>query len=290
MPGKDQATRRNTADVKPRRPRIMTTLVSSAFFREPQNNPAKTDLAIKTLDLARQQKIALLVLPAGFLTVATRAEVMPAVRPILRLAKRHGISVVVGVDLAEIRSYRTVDSGKMLEAYCTFSIPLFLVVYDAATNKTEVYRQRSATSYHARLGVVPDAVMQPRILILQGVPIATCFCGELYEPRLFGKNAPPTAIIVGHTTMPRLGRTFKAKGREGFSVIHSEHRVGRGGTLLCNDLGIDRGQLATLHIEGENGLWLEVAIWEVTDKGRILPARPEDCGTVKKVNGKDESI
>ena len=275
MPGKARAIRRSAADVEKRRPRILTTLVSSAFFRQQQQNPQKVSLAIKTLDLARQQQIDLIALPAGHLTVTTRAEVIPAVRPILRHAKKYGISVVVGVDLAEIRNYRTTDSGKMLEAYCTFSIPLFLVVYDAATDKTEVYRQRSASSYHARLGVVPDGVMQPRTIDICGSTVQIVFCGEVYEPRLFGEDAPPTAIIVGHATMPRLGRTFKAKGREGFSVIHSEHRVGRGGTLLCNDRGIDQGQLATLHIEGENDLWLEAAIWEVTDKGRIRPVQPE---------------
>lgn len=273
--GTVRSVRRTAADVNPRYPRIMTTLASRIDFREPQNNPAKTKLAIKTLELARQQKIDLLVLPAGFVTIQKETEILPAVRPIIRLAKKYGISVVVGVDLSEIRSYRAVDSGKMLEAYCTFSIPLFLVVYDAVTGKTQVYRQRSATSYHARLGVVPDGVMQPRTIDICGSTVQIVFCGEVYDPRLFRETAPPTALIAAHTAMPRAGKTLRAKGRRGFSIISCEHRACCDGKHLCNDRGIDRSQQATLHIDGENGLWLEAATWHVTDKGRIRPAQPE---------------
>lgn len=273
--GHARTVRCTAADVKPRRPGIMTTLVSSAFFREQQNNPAKIDIAIKALELARQQKIALLVLPAGFLTVDTRAEVMPAARPIIRHAKKYGMSLVVGVDLEEIKLFRNSDSVRMLERVALGQMPTFLCVFDAVTGKTQSHRQRSCTSNQARQRIVPDEVMAPKTMDISGSTVQIVFCGEIYDDRLCSVTAPSTAVIIGHTTMPRLIKTLKAKGRRGFSVIHSEHRAGRGGTLFCIDREADRSQQATLHIEGEKGLWLEAAFWKVTDKGRIYPAQPE---------------
>lgn len=272
---KARATRRTAADVKLRHPRIMTTLVSSALFRQSQNNPAKTQLAIKTLELARQQKIDLLVLPAGFLTVTTRAEILPTIRPIIRLARKYDISIVVGVDLEEIKRFRSSDSVRMIELVTLGQMPTFLCIFDAATGKTEVFRQRSATSRHGRLRLVPDEVMTPKTLVLRGISTQVVVCGEMFDPRLFQETAPPTAIIITHTFIPRFSKSLKAKGRMGFSLVHSDHRIGHGGTLFCNDQGTDRSQGATLHVEGERGLWLEAALWQLSDKGRIRPAQPE---------------
>lgn len=273
--GTVRSVRRTAANVKPRRPRILTSLVANSAYREPQNNPAKIDLATKTLELARQQRIDLLALSAGYLTVTTRAEILPAVRPIINLAKKYGISVVVGVDLEEIKRFRSSDGARMLEAVALRKIPAFLAVYDANTGKTLIRRQRSCTSFQSRQRIVPDEVMTPKTIDICGSTVQIVFCGEVYDPRLFEETAPSTALIVAHTAMPRAGKTLRAKGRRGFGILSCEHRACRDGKHLCNDQGTDRSQSATLHIEGENGLWLEAATWEVNSKGRIRPAQPE---------------
>lgn len=273
--GKARTIRRSAADVKHRCPRIMTTLVSSTDFREPQNNPAKIDLALKTLDLARQQQIDLLILPAGFITVQKETEILPTIRPIIRIAQKYDVSLIIGADLQSVRRCRGSDGGRMLEYVTLGQIPIFCCIFNAATGRTQIHRQRSSTPFQARQKIVPDEIMKPRIFTIGKTAFQTAICGEIFDPRLMNEAAPRIILCPTHTALPRSTRTLMAKGRRGFSVILSEHRVCRDGRLPCNDRGTDKSQKATVRVEGDNDLWLEAALWAVTDKGRIRPVQPE---------------
>ena len=256
-----------------KRPKIMTMLISSEGFRQQKQNPAKISLALQIFDHAKKVNIDSVFLPAGFLITSDEHQIKPTLKPILNKAKASKTSFIIGIDLEEIKGFRTSDGKKMLDAVSNQSIPCLLAHFDSANGKTHIIRQRSCTSFQAHQKMLSDAIMQPRSLDIAGTKFNWIFCGELYEPRLFKKTAPAAGIVLGHWTMPRLSKSLKSKGRQGFSLVHSEHRTGRGGLLLCTDRGIDKSLRPSVHIEGDNGLWAELAAWEILDMGRMNPVK-----------------
>ena len=256
-----------------KRPKIMTMLISSEGFRQQKQNPSKISLALQILDHAKKSRINCVFLPAGFLITSDEHQIKPTLKPILNKAKASSISFILGLDLEEIKRFRSSDGEKMLDAVSTQSIPCLLAHFDSTTGKTHIIRQRSCTSFQAHARMLSDVVMKPRILDVAGTRMNCITCGELYDSRLFQEMAPTTGIVLGHWTMPRLAKSLKSKGRQGFSLLHSEHRTGRGGLLLCTDRGIDKSIRPSSHIEGERGLWAELAAWEIADNGRINPVK-----------------
>jgi hypothetical protein len=215
-------------------------LVAADGFRQQKQNPAKISLALQILDLAKKAHIDCVFLPAGFLITSAEHQIKSTIKPILNKAKTFKISFTLGCDLEEIKRFRVSDGVRMLEAVTLQKIPCLLAYYNAATDKIQIIRQRSCTSFQAREKMLSDTIMQPMIMDVAGTKLNCIFCGELYENRLFKDTAPATGIILGHWTMPRLSRSLMAKGRQGFSLVHSEHRTGCGGLLLCNDRGSDK--------------------------------------------------
>ncbi len=248
--------------------RIATMNVSAHRFRDPRHNPHRIQLAQNLLQLAQSENVDCLCFPAGFLTTCREAKVSALLEPLARTAWSLGVSFVLGVDLA--RNYPDANSPGFMEIVRNGKMPYLLVAFDATTDRLSLTRQRSCTGEHARRKLIPDEIMTaPRMMTPGGACFQIIHCGEVYDRRLFAKDMPRAGVVFGHITMPRLMRTMGACSRRGFSLLNTEHRSGRNGLLFCFDRGIDRSRRGGVCADASEGLWAEMAVWELGSTGRF---------------------
>lgn len=255
--------------------RIATMNVSATGFRCPKKNRPKITLALKILEFAHRNKISCLCFPSGYLTTSKIGQIPSLLVPITEKARQLRISFVLGVDLIGIfRLSSDANAPDFLEIVAKQKIPCLLASYNYRKHKLQITRQRSCTGEHVRRGLVPDNIMLPPRTVNFGNPhFQIIHCGEVYDSRLFSSRMPKAGVLFGHYTMPRLSRTMRTRSEQGFSLVNSEHRTGRGGKLFCYDRGINK----TLHncrirIEHDD-LWAEIAVWELTSTMRFRPIR-----------------
>ena len=148
-------------------------------------------------------------------------------------------------------------------------MPTFLVEFDAGTGTTSLIRQRSATNYQATAKILPDEIMVPRTTEVNGVPVQWIFCGECYDRRLYTADTPKVGIIIGHWTMNRIARSMRLSSELGFTLLNAEHRTTRYGMSFCFRNGKDLSHRHERQIELNDGLWAELAVFEVGERGEV---------------------
>ncbi len=253
--------------------RVATMNVSSTYFREPRRNPQRIQFAQDLLRLAQSKNVDCLCFPAGYLTTCRAAKVTALLEPLTRTAWSLGVSFVLGIDLA--CHFPDANSAEFMEIVRKGKMPCLLAAFDAARDLLSITRQRSCTSEQARRKLVPDEVITaPRMMDLGGACFQIIHCGEVYDRRLFGKDIPNAQIVFGHLGMVRLAVTLAACAQRGFSLINTEHRIGKNGILFCYDNGgINKSRRGDIYAESDNGLWAEMAVWTLGRGGRFCPAR-----------------
>lgn len=251
------------------RRRILVTNVNAMTFRKKRYNKNKIDLARTLLHFAHHTCIDLVCLPAGYLITPNKSDIISLTKPILTLAKQYNIAITLGIDLTEITTFPDdPNSARMLKAVASGMMPCFMATYHPSLQKTILTNQISCTPYQSIRGLVPDNIMQPRIISLNGIALQLIQCGEIYSKTLLSESSPKAGVICGHWSMPRLSRTMAVKGNLGYSLINTEHRSGKNGLHFCNDRGQNKNVYNCRHFE-EGQAWAGVTVWELTEKGRI---------------------
>lgn len=256
-----------------KRRRICTMNVSLQTFYESSSNSPRLKLAQKIIRFAAQHQIDCICFPAGFFLFKTLPKAKSFLTPLIRIARRYHISFITGFDLTSILQLpRDPNSPKTAKTVKQQAMPSFLLSCNVENCKTSITHQRSSTSAHAAMRLVPDDIMlNPRIMDLGGCEFQIVHCGEVYDKRLFSPGMPKAAVVLGHKTMPRLARTLRTKSEKGYSLINSEHRIGRNGLLFCYDRGKNKSVQGSECFVGEDGTWAELAIWELGSRGQFKP-------------------
>lgn len=249
--------------------RVCTMNVSAARFRDPKNNPQRIRFAQKLLQLAKTKNVDCLCFPAGYLTTGKSTHISSFLAPLIRTARKLDVSFVLGIDLA--KWFPNPDSAEFIEVVRKGKIPCLLASFNATTNRLSLTRQRSGTSGHARRKLVSDEIMSvPRVMEFEAATTNVICCGEIYDRRLFSQAMPKAGMVFGHLAMARLSRTLRLCSEMGFSLINSEHRIGRSGLHFCYDRGKNNSVRGGFSIEHDD-LWAEIAVWELTDRMRFKP-------------------
>ena len=243
---------------------------SDTGFNDKRSNSFRIRAAKELLGIAHNKGFHALVFPAGYLISPTESTIKTIASPILRMARKLRMSTIVGVDIAAILGYPDdSNSPRMLRAIRRGKMPCFLVIYDAGTDSVNIMRQRSATNRQAYERMVPDDIMTPRIMEINGVSVNIIQCGEITDWRLFAEDAPRTAIVTVHQRMARLYRSMQGRSRMGFSLIQSEHRKTRFSLSFLLRKGKDASHRHRGQIDFEGNLWAEVVGFEIEESGRI---------------------
>ena len=250
---------------------VMTMNVNVEGFRERRDNKRRVAVAVQLIEAAAKAKIDCLCFPAGYLIAKNLRDIPRLDSPIIRRAKQLKISFIIGIDTQAINNPRITgaDSPAMLRLVKEGNVPCFLSSYSAERGTLELYQQRTCTHYQAENRMAPASAMAERHLMHLGEnSFQIILCGEIYDNRMLGEDAPKAGVVFGHTTMSRLSRTLRLKSRRGFSLINTEHRTGRGGMIFSFDNGYDMSVYSRpVKIADADGLWIDAVVWTLDGRG-----------------------
>ncbi|CAN5398905.1 hypothetical protein BH09MYX1_BH09MYX1_59880 [soil metagenome] len=182
-----------------RREALLVCSVHSDFdgWRVAGGNAHRTLAARAAIDWAVARSADLVVFPAGYLRAraGTPESVREAGAEVLRLARRHRIAIVLGVDACapEVRSpdVAIVARGKL---------PFFVLAWSPDEKSVAVWRQRSTTSRDAR-AVSDEASDDVRLLVVRGTNVGVVLSGEGFNAAIreaMVAAEPALAVMPAH--------------------------------------------------------------------------------------------
>jgi hypothetical protein len=224
---------------------------------------------------ASSNQISCICLPAGFFLLKSLSEHQNLLSEMTRSAWEYGVSFILGMDKDKPILRRRPNSPAFLETVRKQAIPTYIYAYNALKDEVSISRQRSCTSTHSYLKLVPDEIMlTPRAMNFGELDFQIIHCGEVYDPRLFSPDMPKAGIVFGHKTMPRLSRSLRYKSMKGFSLINTEHRWQSGGMLFCYNDGDNLSVQSHNLIDSDaDGIWIDIALWRLCKDGRFVPVK-----------------
>lgn len=208
--------------------KLIQTVVSSRGFRDPAANDERMGLLASLLGLASRSDARLLLVPAGFLTARSEAEVSGLVEDVDRVAGKAGVAVIGGVDVSGPAPRRGQDVEDLVRAgrLPFFGFAAGPVRFPAGGEHP--WRQTSIDSSNAEM--VPDHAVPSagRLVAVDDTRVGVLVCGELFSPRArrgLVQAGPHLAVDVGHSgtgqgLMPAMRSLAKAGSCR---VAHSQH-------------------------------------------------------------------
>lgn len=234
---------------------VLQVLVDRERFRQIRANAPK----LRTLEhLFREASLAtprvdLVVLPAGYLTAATQQAVSVCAAAVAKLAKRHGVAVVFGVDLPRAKGKG--DERARVRRVARGRIPYWGFALDKTGAVLGQWRQQSMRSKDIR--IAPQFNAGQRLVQIAGKAVAVMVCGEIFNARYRDQMRAENfdvVIDIGHESMatgvvPALANIVDGHSRW---ALHSHHvKVGTAQAHAIEPGGQNAGVRST-------GAWREV--------------------------------
>src|SRR5947209_19904467 len=91
--------------------RIATLTVERETFGSPSANERRMNAAREGISRAAQLGVDLLVFPAGFFTAPSERHISRLARRLVEFGRKHGLCIVVGIDIADSRRKRDLDAA-----------------------------------------------------------------------------------------------------------------------------------------------------------------------------------
>jgi hypothetical protein len=218
--------------------RLVQTIASNVGFRDPAHNPRRLTLLDELLEIAHRRKAKLLMLPGGFLTVRTEAEIPGTIAEAARRADAAKVAVFGGIDVIRQShaAKRPAKGVRQVElSYFAFAVgPVEPRVLDTR------WRQTSSTNVNAAdVADVADEDVpgDESIVAVAGRRVGVLICGELFSRRARDSFAALDLDVVldpGHESMGMgVTRSMENIARNGgCAVAHAHHVAGWGGQCL----------------------------------------------------------
>jgi hypothetical protein len=223
--------------------KLIHAVVSSRGFRDPAGNPERVGLLTALIGLAARSDARLLLVPAGFLTARSEAEVLGLVEDVDRLAGKADVAVIGGVDVSGPAPKRGQDAENMVRGG---RLPFFGFAVGPVRfpeGGEHPWRQSSIDNSHAEM--VPDRAVPSagRLVAVDDTRVGVLVCGELFSRRArhgLVEAGPHLAVDVGHSGMGQgLIPAMRSLAKAGSCwVAHSQHLGGWYGRSLHF---VDRG-------------------------------------------------
>jgi hypothetical protein len=215
--------------------KLLQTIAPNTGFRDPDHNTRRLALLDDLIAVAVRHKADLVMLPGGYLTVRTEAEVPGAIAEVARRAAAVRIAVIGGVDVPP-RSRNPKRPGKGGRSahlpYFAFAVgPVEPRVLDTR------WRQTSSNRENAWGGADEDVPGGGRVVAVAGRRVGVLVCGELFSARAresFAGLGLNLALDLGHSGMGTgVTRAMENIARNGgCAVAHAHHVAGWGGQCL----------------------------------------------------------
>lgn len=233
----------------------LQVLVDRERFRQVRANAPKLNTLEHLLREAASAnpRVDLVVLPAGYLTAATKQAVSVCVAAVGKLAKQHGVAVVFGVDLP--RAKGNGDDRARARRVATGRIPYWGFALDKSGATLGQWRQQSIRSGDVR--IAPPLNARQRLVQIAGRSVAVMVCGEIFNARYRDQMRAENfdvVIDIGHESMstgvvPALMNIVDGRNRW---ALHSHHvKVGSAQAHAIEPGGQNAGVRST-------GAWREV--------------------------------
>lgn len=200
--------------------RILQTLVESSTFRDPAANPERTARFRELLTKAQQHRADVLLLPGGYWTVATQAEVEPLAVEMCALAAKHSLTLVAGIDLPP-PSATTKRTSRRAD------LPYYGIV-GVPGMSLHCWQQTSSDNTNALNVTAADIPGPERVVQVGTQTLGILICGEIFSvparTRLADQN-PTVVVDLGHAGMGQgLIPAMRSLARmASCTVIHSQH-------------------------------------------------------------------
>lgn len=241
--------------------RVAAVIVSAHRFRDPLGNGERLDLAGQIARAALDNKVDLVVLPAGFLAASSVLEVGPLSE---ELAKEFSeLAVVAGIDVELGRS--ATSKAKRHRR------PDDFYVFTADKGNVGATWTQRVISGHDSI----DGDLESRFCLVTGNRIGILACGEVYHRGLHAAAAacdPKIVVDLGHKgmgrgfefTLPQLARTT------GATVIHAQHVAVRShharkwrASRIGPTWSTESDWISDSQNEERGELWAEIKLWEI---------------------------
>lgn len=204
--------------------KVLQTAISSDEFRDPASNVDKTTLLEVLALLTSRNRCSLLVVPAGFWGVPSMAAWGPLRARVRRIARRHRIAIVGGIDVGQLGK-DGITNGMVKNR----KIPFFGF---AADSKGRVHgpdsrwQQTSSTCENA--AHAQPVNLAARLVHIAGLEVAVVVCGEMHSAhvrKFVGSLCPDLVVVVGHAGIGQgLVPSLKAMNSATEApVVHAQH-------------------------------------------------------------------
>ena len=249
--------------------KLLQVIVSNGGFRDPEHNPARLDALDRLLGVARELAVDLVMLPGGYLTVVSVAEVPAEIAEIGRRAEAADIAVIGGVDVVT-------GSGDPKHSGTTAALPDLPYYGFAVGPVTPVvagtaWKQTSSTGDNAA-DVADDAVPgEQRVVDVAGWRVGVLVCGELFSRwarESFAAGDLKLALDLGHESMGTgVTKAMENIARNGGCAVAHTHHVAphSAGSLHFVQPGGERESVAISECDsfGDDEFWLAWCVREV---------------------------
>ena len=246
--------------------RIFQTVISVERFHDVNANVDKEQLLEELAKQCLDAECELLHLPAGFWSVREVGEIDGRIQATRRIARRHGLAVVGGIDISHSKK------SKLSKTRRKGPLQSFGFGIDSAGRcygENGQWRQLSASRDDATFASPIDA--RQRMLVVNDSRVAVVLCGEMHNPairRAIAEENPDVILVSGHKSLGQgLVPTLEAFHRatvqvgRGVAVLHSQHLKGKGASLHMVDArGISHPIPARANIKVSSPLWAAATI------------------------------
>ncbi len=206
------------AFVRNRPVKLLQTIVSGTGFRVPEHNARRLELLDELLALAVRAAADLVMLPGGYLTVGSEAELPGAVAEFTRRIGSAKLTVAVGVDLPDTPQGKGGRSPH-LPYYG------FLTGWESGGP----WKQTSSTGENAADVADADVPGGGRVVTVVGYRVGTLICGELFSwwaREAFSGLTLGLVLDLGHYGMGTgVTRAMENIARNGKCAVAHTHHV-----------------------------------------------------------------
>lgn len=237
----------------------MQSNLSEQGFRETSSNQIRLEAITKLLEECRQNKVDLLLLPAGALTASSEKNIRILVNNLDELASDHKTNIIGGIDLENcIKASNTKNSQDYDLRVKKGTLPFFgfSVGKNIENHSGRIWRQRHTTSYNS----VFSEIIGGKCLKLKNIKIGVFMCGELFGSTVKEKIAtdkPDLIVNIGHLNMNRVITSLRSAisripslKRQPNPALHTHHLTNWKTTSLLGVSG--NGESTSEKISPEN--------------------------------------
>lgn len=255
--------------------KLIQTVLSNRGLLRPEWNDRRFELLHGLARISADQDADVLVIPAGFVTVASESELAASAGRVAEIASAHRITIIGGIDITGDRSdlaiHRYVEQG---------TFPAFGYGIDHAGRVSGPWRQTSQSSGNAEF--VPEVRLpaQDRFVLVAEKRVGVVLCGELHSSRVrarFASFGVDATVVLGHGGMGcGLVPAMRVLARNTNSPVALSQHVKHDGNGRRKHY-VDSGAVSQPLPESQNRISIDSGLW-ASWSVRMIELTADDSG------------